>query len=273
MRVVYVLPTLRRNKLRDLLKQGKPTIGTHVHSTWPGTMEVIGHSSAVDYVEFVSTYAPYHLYSLDNLGMASELFDMSTMIKIDAEPKTYLAQRAVGAGFQSVLFADLRTVKDVEEAVRAVRAEPKGWNGCAMQRIEGYLLDCGSEKFAKYCDDVVIAIMIEKKSLYDRLEDVMNTEGVDMIQFGPCDFSMSLGLWGQTRHDKVLEAEKKTIKMALKYDKHPRAEIDSIDGFEEKLKGYVNLGVRDFCVGSELVILYEWLKKYAGITRKALDKT
>ena len=32
-----------------------------------------------------------------------------TMIKLDQEPRTWLAQRAIGAGFQSVLFADIRT--------------------------------------------------------------------------------------------------------------------------------------------------------------------
>ena len=248
-------------------------MGTHIIISQPSIVEVLGHSGVVDYVEFDSTYAPYHLYSLDSLGMASELFDMSTMIKIDAEPKTYLAQRAISAGFQNILFADLRTVRDVEEAVRAVRAEPKGWNGCSMHRIAGYLLECGSEKFVKYCDDVIVAIMMEKKSLYDHLEDVLNTDGVDMIQFGPCDFSMTLGLWGQSNHPKVREAEEKVIKMALKYDKHPRAEVDSMDGFEEKLKRYIDLGVRDFCVGVDVVTLYEWMKKFAGITREALEKT
>lgn len=263
---------LRNNKLRELLSQGRPTVGTHILSSWPGTIEVIGNSSAVDYVEFTSAYAPYDLYALDNLGMASELYDMSTMIKIDAEPKTYLAQRAIGAGFQGVLFADLRTLKDVEEAVRAVRAEPKGWNGCSMHRLEGYLMECGTEKFAKYCDDVVIALMIEKKSLYDHLEDVMNIDGVDMIQFGPCDFSMTLGLPGQPSHPRVREAEEKTIKMALKYNKHPRAETESVfmEEFERDLKRYIDLGVRDFCVGTDVVTLHEWVKRFGAYTRKAL---
>jgi len=263
---------LRRNKLRKLLKQGKPTIGTHIHSTWPGIMEVIALSETMDYVEFTSEYAPYNLYSLENMCMAAELHDMSTMIKIDPEPKNYLAQRAIGAGFQSVMFANPRSVNDVEEAIRAVRSEPNGWNGCWMHRIEGYLLECGTKKAARYFDDIVVAIHMEKKSLYDQLEDVMNLDGVNMIQFGPGDFSMSLGIAGQTTHPKVREAEEKTIKMALKHDKHPRAEIESNEGYEKNLKKYIDMGVRDFCVGVEVVILYEWMKQYGGLTRKALEK-
>ena len=36
---------------------------------------------------------------------------------------TYQGVRAIGAGFQSVLFADIRSVEDAKVAVDAVRAE------------------------------------------------------------------------------------------------------------------------------------------------------
>jgi 2-keto-3-deoxy-L-rhamnonate aldolase RhmA len=62
----------------------------------------------------------------------------------------------------------------VGTAIRAVRAEPEGWNGSFDDRAEGYVFEGGSKKFAKYCDDIVVAIMIEKKSLYEQIEDVMN---------------------------------------------------------------------------------------------------
>jgi 2-keto-3-deoxy-L-rhamnonate aldolase RhmA len=263
------MSVLRTNKLREMLRKGEPTVGTHIHSSWPGIVEIIGLSGQIDYVEFTSVYAPFDLYALDNLAMATERYNLSSMIKVDPQPNMFLAQRAIGSGFQSVLFADLRNVAQVEEAIRSVRAEPKGWNGCAMQRLEGYLLECGTANFAKYCDDVVVGVMMEKKSLYDNLEDVMNLDGVDLIQFGPCDFSMSLGVPGQTSHPKVKEAELNVIKTALKYDKHPRIEIESSVGFEDQLKGYMDLGVRDFCIGIDVVILYEWLQKFGGITKRA----
>jgi 2-keto-3-deoxy-L-rhamnonate aldolase RhmA len=266
---------LRQNKLRELMKKGKPTVGTHIHSSWPGTIEVIGNSGMVDYVEFTSVYAPFDLYALDNLARASELYDMSTMIKIDPQPNYFLAQRAIGSGIQNILFADLRSLKEVEDATKSVRSEPRGWNGCSMHRIEGYMLECGTKKFEKYAEDVVVGVMMEKKQLYDKMEDVMNMDDVDMIQFGPCDFAMSLGVHGQYTHPKVVEAEEKTIKMALKYDKHPRAEIDSNAdtgpaGFQKILKRYVDLGVTDYCIGVDVVILFEWMREYVGITKKAL---
>ena len=81
---------------------------------------------------------------------------------------------------------------------------------------------------------------------------------------------MTLGLRGQPGHPKVVEAQEKTIRMALKYDRHPRAEVESTDGFEKAIKRYIDLGVRDFLVGCDVITLYEWMKKYGGITRKLL---
>src|SRR5580700_5068339 len=115
---------MRRNRLRELLNADLPSLGTHIHSSWPTIIELAGHSGMFDYVEFVGEYAPYDLYALENLGRAVDLFDhMSGMMKIEQEPRTYLTIRSIGSGIQNVLFADPRTVADVEECVRAVRAE------------------------------------------------------------------------------------------------------------------------------------------------------
>ena len=74
---------MRRNRLRELLNAGQPSLGTHIHSSWPTMIELVGHSGMFDYVEFVGEYAPYDLYALENIGRAVDLFDhMSAMMKI-----------------------------------------------------------------------------------------------------------------------------------------------------------------------------------------------
>ena len=96
---------MKPNKLREKLNVGVPSLGTHVHATWPSVVELVGHTGEYDYVEFVGEYAPFDLHDLDNLARAAELYEMGSMIKVDAENRAYVAQRAVGSGFGSVLFA------------------------------------------------------------------------------------------------------------------------------------------------------------------------
>ena len=169
---------MRRNPLRERLNAGKPTVGTHILSAWPTLVELIGHSKQYDYVEFTAEYAPFTMHDLDNLGRSFELMNMSGMIKIEQTQYTHQAMRAIGSGFQSVLFADIRSVEDAKAAVDAVRAETtmvrgargRGRLGVGMRRDVGTVRTGGTPAYVDALNEVVIAIMVEKKSCVDDLD-------------------------------------------------------------------------------------------------------
>ena len=169
---------MRRNLLRERLNAGKPTVGTHILSAWPTLVELIGHSKQYDYVEFTAEYAPFTMHDLDNLGRSFELMNLAGMIKIEQTQYTHQAMRAIGAGFQSVLFADIRSVEDAKVAVDAVRAETtmvrgargRGRLGVGMRRDVGTVREGGSPAYVDALNEVVIAIMVEKKSCVDDLD-------------------------------------------------------------------------------------------------------
>ncbi len=265
---VWRIYRLKENRLRNLMRKGEPTIGTRVLMVWPGVTELIGYTGMYDYVEFLSEYGPYDLHDLDNFARAAELVGLSTMIKIDQEPRTYIAGRALAAGIQNILFADIRTADDAEESVRAVRAEPEGISGYRMDRRVGYVgVTASKADVVKMCEDAVIALMIEKKSAVENLEEILPVKGVDMVQFGPSDYSISIGLPGEADHPKVKEAELKTIKTALKMDVAPRAEIGNPEG----AKRYIEMGVRNFSLNTDVRILYDWWKKNGSELKRILS--
>jgi 4-hydroxy-2-oxoheptanedioate aldolase len=263
---------MRRNRLRELLAADQPTLGTHIHISWPSIVELVGHSGMFDYVEFVAEYAPYDLYALENLGRAVDLFDhMSAMMKIEQEPRTYLTVRAIGSGLQNVLFADPRTVEDVQECVRAVRPETpqaRGRHGVGMRRDVGFVLEGGSPGFVQALDDAVVALMIEKAPAVDNLDALLSVPGVDMVQFGPADYSMSIGLAGQWDHPRVREAERHVIETALKKGIAPRAEISHPD----EAKRYLDMGVKHFCIGTDVSILFQWFRESGKAMRGLLGR-
>lgn len=152
---------MRPNKLRELLKADKPTLSTHIHTTWPSVVEAIGHTGLYDYVEFVGEYGPFDLHDLDNLARAGDIYDMSMQLKVDQEPRGFLAQRAIGSGFHSILFADCRSAADVQECVRIVRPETPedgGTYGVATRRFT-YMGYGGGKAYVQALRDIVVAIM------------------------------------------------------------------------------------------------------------------
>ena len=261
---------MKRNILRELLNEGKPTLGTHVITPWPGIVEVIGRSGTFDYIEYVGEYSPFSLEQLDNFGRTIELFpNMSSMMKVEEQARGFIATRAIDAGIQNVLFADCRSAEEVRECIRLVRPETPeagGTHGCSMRRNVGYVLEVGSEAWTKAMNDVVIAIMVEKKGAMENLEEILSVKGVDMVQFGPGDYSITIGKPGRRQDPEVQKAERDMIELALKKGVNPRVELGSF----EQAKPYLEMGVRHFCIGTDLKVIYGWCQQQAEGMQKLL---
>jgi 2-keto-3-deoxy-L-rhamnonate aldolase RhmA len=260
---------MRVNRLRELLRAGKPTIGTQMNTNDLSLVEAVGHTGMFDYVEFLAEYVSYDLHDLDNFCRAAELHNLSSIIKVDQSPRGYLAQRGIGSGFQGVLFADCRTVDDVRDCVRLVRPETPedgGLYGVASRRF-AYPRYGGSSSYVQALRDVVVVLMVEKAPLVDCLEEALSVPGVDMIQFGPSDYSMSVGKAEQRDSEQIKAVEREVISTSLRLGVVPRAEIQSV----EQAQYYLDLGVRHFCLGRDFSILYTWWKTNGDQLRKLME--
>ncbi|MGI6689060.1 MAG: HpcH/HpaI aldolase family protein [Christensenellales bacterium] len=245
---------MKDNKLRTLLNSGKPSVATRMWSTWPFFTELLGATGNFDYVEFVAEYSPFTQHDLENLARAAELHQMGTMIKVDFVNNAYVAQKAIASGFQSIMFADLRTPEQVENAVKATKPGTPDWQGFygyPTRRFIGTQSHLDQLEHAKRLGDIVLCFMIERIEAMQRIDDICSIPGVDMVQFGPADYSMSQG-WNAKDHRKdTLEAEREMIRVALKHGVQPRCEIQS----PEDAKYYMDLGVRHFCLGDQCKVL------------------
>ena len=260
---------MRPNTLRKLLRAGAPTIGTHMNTMEASLVEAVGHTGMFDYVEFLAEYVSYDMHDLDNFCRAAELYGLSSVIKVDQGPRGYLAQRGIGAGFQGVLFADCRTVDDARECVRHVRPETPqdgGLNGVASRRFAypGY---GGTPAYVQALRDVLVVLMVEKGPFVECLDEALSVPGIDMVQFGPADYSMSVGRPGQAGSEETRAVERRVIASALSHGVAPRAEIHSVD----QARYYLDLGVRHFCMGWDFSILYTWWKTNGEQLRKLVQ--
>jgi len=250
------------------LNEGKPSLGTHVVAPWPGMIEIIGHSGVFDYVEYVGEYSPFSLELLDNIGRAIELFpDLSGMMKVDEQCRGFITQRAIDAGLQNVLFTDIRSADDVRECIRLVRSETPwsgGIHGAGMRRAAGYVLEGGSEAWTRAMDDVVVAIMIEKKGAVENIDEILDVEGLDMVQFGPSDYSISVGKPGKGGSEEIQAVQRMVIEKALAKGVQPRVELRSL----EQAQPFWDMGVRHFCIGWDIVTVFGWCREQGRLAQE-----
>lgn len=264
---------MKKNNFRELLNAGKSTIGVHQVSVSPIITEVICNSGAFDYVELVGEYADWNLKDLSVFARTIELFPpMSSMMKVEWEPRVFITGRSLAAGIQNMLFTDCRSAEEVRQCIRAVRAgtpEDKGIQGARLSRSVGYVLEGGSAAWVQAQRDTVCAFMIEKKAAMDNLDEILEVEGVDMLQFGPGDYSVSLGKGFDMAGGMLPEvdrAQRDMIEKALKKGIHPRVELGSFEAAKE----YIEMGVRHFCIGWDVVAVHQWCKQNGEGLRQLL---
>jgi 4-hydroxy-2-oxoheptanedioate aldolase len=212
------------------------------------------------------------MHDLDNLARAIELFDdFSGMVKIEQDTRGHLAMRAIGSGMQNVLFADIRTVEDARLCVRSVRAEHPdhgGLHGVGLRRDVRTVLHGGSSEWIAALAGSVVAIMVEKRQALEDLDAILDVPGIDMVQFGPADYAMSMGLSRSADRDRIREAEEHVIATALRHGVAPRAEIRDASGAAY----YLELGVTHFCVGHDVRILHDWFTEQGGEMRALISQ-
>jgi 4-hydroxy-2-oxoheptanedioate aldolase len=125
----------------------------------------------------------------------------------------------------------------------------------------------GTPEYVQALRDIVVVIMIEKHGTVDNLEEVLEVKGVDMIQWGGSDYSMSIGRAGERNSPDLKKTERRVIETSLKMGVPPRAEINTAD----QAKYYLDLGVRHFCIGTDITILHGWWKSHGDTLRRAIE--
>ena len=250
---------MQKNKLRELIREGKPTTSTRLWSPWGFYTEVVGATGNFDYIEFVGEYAPYSLADLENMARAAELHDMGCMMKVDFQNRGFIAQKAIASGFHAIMFADHHTPEEVKETIKMMKAdspEEHGRFGFPNRRFIGTQCYVPQTEHIKRLNEVVLSFMIEKKEAVDNIEEICSIHGVDMVQFGPSDYNMSLGRNFAENKEDTKAVERHVIEIALKHGVRPRCEILK----PQDMQYYIDLGVKDFSMGDQLKKLRElWL--------------
>ena len=259
------------NTFRDKINEGKGTIGTHILFHDPDIPEMVGDTGLFDYAEYVGEYSTFDMTTLYHIARSAQCGNLPLMFKLDQEGQGFWAQAALGAGFKSILFTDVRTADDVDECHRLICCDTPdvgGHMGVKLRRpalssydIDGYMQDLKS---------VVFAIMIEKQATLDSIDAVLErakAKGVDMTQWGPADFAFSTGDPSIQGTPKIREYEEIVIKKSIEYDVPPRIEIGEV----EQAKRYIDMGVKHFCIGWDRFIYRQKVAQLGEGMQKLLE--
>ena len=242
----------KKNRLREKIKGGEIALGTAIYSFSPAIVELAGFTG-LDFCRIDNEHAWRQDEGAENVIRGALLSGIVPLLRIDRD-NPYLVRKALEAGAGGVIVPHTHDRKDVEEIVKAAKFPPLGKRGYGGLCLSGqWGVDAGIEWMEWSNAESLVLPMIEDISAIPHLDEILSTEGVDGVFFGPADFSISAGVPLQTGHDMVMSALRKTIEIADKYGKF----VIFGAGFPqwETVQKVKALGVKAIELGHDVTIL------------------
>lgn len=121
-----------------------------------------------------------------------------------AELDRGLIKRALDIGADGVVVPWVETAEQLRKAVAYARYAPEGGRGIGAERATGWG-EALVEHTAEANDHVLVVPIIETVAAAREMEPICQVDGVEVIYFGPADFSATAGHRGQWQGPGVAE--------------------------------------------------------------------
>jgi 4-hydroxy-2-oxoheptanedioate aldolase len=154
-----------------------------------------------------------------------------------------------------LLVPHIMNLEDAKQVVRMTRFQPLGMRALDGGNADGGYCNIGVADYLQRANEQrFVSIQIEDPEPLEELDEIAALPGIDMLFFGPGDFSHAIGDPGNLNHPRVIEAQKLVAQTAIKHGKFA-ATVASFDTLEEKIEqGYrfLNLsadviGLNEYC--------------------------
>jgi 2-dehydro-3-deoxyglucarate aldolase len=123
------------------------------------------------------------------------------------------AKRVMDAGAHGIIIPTVNSAEEAEQAVKAIRYQPKGFRGVGLGRAQMY-----GARFREYMKELeeyaIVVVMIEHRDGVEQAEKILRVPGVDAVIIGPYDLSASYGIPGQFDHPQIKDALNRIMKAA-----------------------------------------------------------
>lgn len=209
---------MKENLVLNRLKNHEHVLGCIVQGNWPELVEMIGLAG----FHFAFIDAEHYAFSMrdcENLVRAAEVRGICAFIRTPySDPKTVLKYLDLGAA--GIIYPDISSKEDAEAAVRYAKYPPQGIRGLSSTRSGDYGFLSKDIYLNKANEETAVLAVIESQEGLDNLEEIFSVEGIDAFLIGTSDLSMSLGVYGQPEHPKVIEAVEHIIKTGKKMGVH-----------------------------------------------------
>lgn len=252
---------LRKSKVIRKIKEGNTAFSLKLNICDPRVAEIAA-MSGIDCLWIDMEHVPTDYVELENIIRAAKIYDCDVLTRV-AKGSYNDFIRPLEADSTGIMVPHLMSYEEAKKIVYFTKFHPVGRRPIDGGNADGsycmvdtadYISEANSERFT--------VVQIEDPEPMAELEEICALPGIDMIFFGPADFSQGIGDPTHVFNDKTLEARRLVAKTARKYGKMAGT-VGGIGNY----KALIEEGFNFINLGADVV----GLGQYFGNITKALE--
>jgi len=259
-------PSMTPSKVLGKLRAGKIVncFKLNIGETEP--IEIAG-MAGYDCVWLDQEHVPTGWDVLDKQVLAAKAFGVDSLVRVARGPyNNYIRPLELDAS--GIMVPHVTSEADARDVVRMTRFHPVGRRPidggnrdgayCEIDLVE-YTRQANAERF--------VIVQIEDPEPMDELDGICSVEGIDMIFFGPGDFSHGSGFLGQWDHPKIADALRRIADAARAHGKFLGAA-----GPLDNIPNLIQLGYQFFPVGADVLALCQYCHDHIAKFHELVDQ-
>lgn len=246
---------MRNSRVLKIMREGGVAVSTKCNFSDPREAE-LASACGYDCVWIDLEHTPSSITSVGDFVRAAKIHDCDVLTRVGRGSYSDLI-RPLEADSTGIMVPHLMGLEDAKKIVYYTKFYPVG-----RRPVDGGNSDTcfGGEEMNNYIrqanEQRFIVVQIEDPEPMAELEDICAMPGIDMIFFGPADYSQGIGKPFQFGCSELTEARKRIAQTARKHGK-----FAGTVGTPETMKDLVAMGYQFINVGADVEALRGYYTK------------
>lgn len=179
-----------KNDIKKIMKE-RPVFGVTVYSNFPQIIECLAYYG-FDFAFIDAEHCPWEVTSLRESILSARFAGISPIVRV-TKPDMIEIRKAFEMGAEGVIVPHIHNKEEAELCVKAGKFPPLGRRGFDMTvRSAHYGVNEDNFEYINHTlESEIIIPMAEDYEFMDNIDDILAVKGIDAINFGPADYSMS----------------------------------------------------------------------------------
>jgi len=244
---------LRKNLLKQALKAGQPQYGCGFGQLRSQEVLKLLAAAGFHWAFIDCEHGGFDLETVQDLCRIAPYVNFTPLVRV-ADLQYALVARALDVAAPGVIFPRVESAELLAEAISWTKFPPVGVRGYGLTPVNyDYAAVTIPQAIEHYNEETMVVLQIETETALNRVDELLNVPGVDVVMIGPADLSVSLGVPGEFTHPKFVAAYEKIRDACLKRGIVPGTHNRSLELMQMwKEKGFLFLGC-----GNETAMLFE----------------